>query len=429
MIGSEREFEIQKQKKPDFAGVRTFTLIALFGAIAAYLSLKVFESSYFLIAGFIALIALITASTKIVINELKNPIGITTQVSSFITFILGIMCVTGYKFEATIISIVVLIFLALKEQLHGFIRKIKTGEIYATIKFAVVSMLVLPFLPNVNYSLMDIPYLSKLIEVTKIIPISIAQQLNVFNPFQIWLMVVLISSIGFVGYVLIRIVGTEKGIGLTGLLGGIVSSTAVSIHMAVESKKEERVVLPFVLAVIIACSIMFIKLLVEVLFVNASLLKTVFIPLIAMCITGFISSLIVWRMIKHSKPRKINFKSPFAFMPAVKFGLFFAFIMIISKLGNITLGNQGIYIAAFISGLADADAITLSVATLASLGDISAMVASIAVVIGAITNTLVKGAIAYFSGAAEFRKRVLFIVLIIIFVGILAIIGMNYNLF
>jgi uncharacterized membrane protein (DUF4010 family) len=420
LIGLEREFEIQRKNRPDIAGLRTFVLMALFGAISGFLAMNVFDSNFLLIT-FAGLALLITVAYAMLSKSIKDRIlGITTEVAAFATFILGVMCVVGYSLQAVIVSIVVVIFLALKKPMHGFVKRIKLNEIYATLKFAVVTLLILPFLPNINYTPMDIPILSKIIEVAPFLSTEVAKQLNVFNPFKIWLMVVFISGISFVGYILIRIIGAGKGLGMTGLLGGLVSSTAVTSSMSLESKKTTKIIFPFVLAVIIACSTMFIRVLIEVLVVNASLLKYT-VPILIMGIAGFLGAFFVWTKIKKEPSKEVEFKSPFTLAPALKFAVFFAFILFISKAGSIFLGAKGIYIAAFVSGLADVDAITLSMATLAGAGDISAAVAAIGITIAAMTNTIVKGGIVYLFGASDFRKKTIVILGITVFLGFLSI--------
>jgi len=421
LVGLEREFEIQRKKRPDFAGLRTFILIALFGAISGAVSHQFLESYSFLIAAFSAMAALVIAAYFIMVYLFKRTGGITTEVAAIITFVLGVMCAIGYRLEAVILSIVVVMFLALKTPMHGFVKKIKTAEIYATLKFAVVTLLILPFLPNINYTPMDIPLLSKIIEVTPYLSVEVAKQLDVFNPFKIWLMVVFISGISFVGYILIRMIGAGKGLGITGLLGGLVSSTAVTSSMSLESKKTTRIILPFVLAVVIACSTMFVRILIEILVINASLLKYAVIPMITMAAVGFVSSFIVWKMIKKQETKKLEFHSPFTLAPALKFAVFFAFILFISKFGNIIFGAKGVYIVALVSGLADVDAITLSMATIAGAGDISGLVATIAITIAAIVNTIVKGSIAYIFGGMHFKKKTMLILGAIVLLGFLSI--------
>jgi uncharacterized membrane protein (DUF4010 family) len=423
LVGMQREYEIQTNQRKDFAGLRTFSLISLFGATASFISMNVLNSSIFLYVTFGSVMLLIVAAYIAMVFHFKeNEIGITTEISAILTFLMGALCLLGFALPAVIITIIMVIFLAMKKPLHRFASKIKIDEVYATIKFAVITILVLPFLPNVNYTPMNIPILSKIIEAAPFLSVEIAKQLDVFNPFKIWLMVVFISGISFIGYLLIRVVGTGKGLGLTGFLGGLVSSTAVTSSMSLESKKNSKIVYPFVFAVIIACSTMFIRVIVEILVVNSSLLRFALIPMFTMGAAGFIAALIVWKKYNKNHIKNIEFDSPFTLAPALKFALFFAFVLFIAKFGYVMFGAKGVYIAALLSGLADVDAITLSMATLALAGDLSGVVATIAIAIAAMTNTVVKAGITYMFGGNKFRKATLTIFGIVVGVGLISLI-------
>jgi uncharacterized membrane protein (DUF4010 family) len=421
LIGMQREVELQKTKKKDFAGLRTFIFMTLLGAVSGFLASNLFESKTVILVIFGCLAVLIVAAYIATVMHFKEEeIGITTEVTALMSFLLGLMAMSGYTTFALITTIVIVGFLTLKRPLHEFAGKISSDEIYATLKFAVITILILPFLPNVNYTPMDIPLISKIIESAPFLSIEIASQLDVFNPFKIWLMVVFISGISFVGYILIRALGAGKGLGLTGFLGGLVSSTAVTSSMALESKKNSKIVSPFVLAVVVACSTMFIRVMVEVLVVNSAMLKYTAIPMTAMGLAGFISAFIIWRTIRKTHVKKIEFDSPFTLIPALKFAVFFAFVLFIAKFGYIMFGAKGIYIAALLSGLADVDAITLSLATLAGTGDISMLVATMAITLAAITNTIVKGGIAYLFGGKEFKTQIMTVFGIILGLGLLS---------
>ncbi|MBU0461393.1 MAG: MgtC/SapB family protein, partial [Nanoarchaeota archaeon] len=424
LVGMEREFEIQKLNKVDFAGLRTFVLISLLGAVSAYLSTVVFGSYTFFFIAFICLTILMVASLVSLIFETKErDFTITTEIAAFLTFCLGAMCILGHMMAAVILTILVFVFLTLRKNVHEFVQKIHVDEVYATLKFAVITLLILPFLPNVNYTPMDIPVLGRIIEVAPFLSVEIAQRLDVFNPFKIWLMVVLISGISFVGYILIRTIGAGKGLGLTGFLGGLVSSTAVTSSMSVESKKLERIIYPLVLAVIVACSTMFVRVFIEILFVNAGMLKYAAVPLLVMGISGFVAAFLVWQKITKEHTKSVEFKeSPFTLGPALKFAVFFGFVLLVSKFGYILFGTKGIFIAALLAGLADVDAITLSMATLAATGDISALIATVAVTIAVATNTVVKAGITHFFGARAFSRKVMTILGIVLGLGLLSLV-------
>jgi len=400
-IGLEREFQHQREKVKDFAGFRTFILIALLGALVGYLSEEL-NSNALLIATLVAFMVLLVACYLVVSLEEKR-IGATTEMSALITFFLGILVLKGFIILSVIIAIIVAALLAYKPQMHKFARKIEAVELYSTLKFGLISLVVLPLLPNKGYTLLDIPILHEIIESIPTLALILAQ-IDVLNPFKIWLMVVFIAGISFVGYILIKTVGAKAGLGLTGFMGGLISSTAVTSSLSIESKRAKKLVNVFVFGTIIASCTMYFRVLFEVLVLNKSLLKYLIVPIGLMAVVGLGYCLYLY--LQKKKPSKntkhFEFNSPFALGPALKFGLFFGFVLYIAKLFQILFGDTGIYIASLLSGLADVDAITITMASLANTGDVTSVVAVSAITIAVCSNTVVKGGIAYLFGAKEF---------------------------
>ena len=416
LIGLQREFTQQKGKSPHFAGFRTFVLITLFGGIMGYLS-DGFDS-LFVIVGFAGIVLIMLVSY--ILNYTKGKeLSATTEISGILAYIIGVMCTAGYIKLAVILGIVIAALLTFKERFHTLARKLEKKELFAVIKFAIVSLVVLPILPNKNYSPMDIPGFGDILLGLGLKGDFLAQ-LTVFNPAHIWLMVVFVSGLSFLGYFLVKIIGSKKGYGVLGFIGGLVSSTAVTLSMAGESKRHKENYFPFVLAVILATSVTFIRIIFEVAVVNNSLLSTLFIPMIIMAIVGFIIAYFFYRKRdKNKKAKKIEFKQPFALKPAIKFGLFFAFILLISKIAQLLFGSTGIYATSILSGLADVDAITLSMSALSKSGTISNFVATTAIILAAISNTLVKAGLAFFLGGKKFGRMIVWSFLFILVVGLL----------
>ncbi|MBI5398547.1 MgtC/SapB family protein [Candidatus Woesearchaeota archaeon] len=418
IIGLEREVEQQRGKTGDFAGLRTFVFITMLGALVGYLSTTFFSSYTFIYIAFFGFTLLAIASYAMFAYVQKKA-GATTEVTAILAFIIGMMVMVGFRDFAVVVTVFIAVLLALRPELHAIAKRIEKAEIFAGLEFAVISLVILPFLPNYKYSPLDVPIIAKLVEAVPSIPVDVLSKLNVFNPYKIWLMVVFISGISFVGYILSKLIGAEKGIGMTGLLGGITSSTAVTTAFTAESKRVPALVYPFVLAVVVACSIMFFRVLFEVLVVNPALFKSVVIPILMMGITGFIAAFVIYRKQTKEHKKTVELDSPFALIPAIKFALFFVVVLVISKLGQILFGTTGIFAASFISGLADVDAITLSVANLAAAGDMTTKSAVIAIVIAVSTNTAVKGVLAYFLGAKKFGRVVATVFSIVLAVGII----------
>ena len=275
--------------------------------------------------------------------------------------------------------------------LHNFAKKIKKEELSDTLKFAVVAFIILPFLPNQGYG-----------------------PLEMFNPYIIWLMVVFISGISFAGYILMKWFG-EKGITLAGILGGLVSSTAVTTSFAERSKKEKKIYGALVLGVILANGIMFIRILIEVFVLNRELFYQMLIPLLSLALLTAIFSYFIWEKAKKVKG-KVELKSPFTIGPALKFGVFFAVILALVKVADVYLSSKGVYLVSFISGFADVDAITVSLSQLAKTS-LSLDTARNGIIVAALTNVAVKGGIAYWFGGKKFGKIVLSLFAALIVVG------------
>jgi uncharacterized membrane protein (DUF4010 family) len=221
-------------------------------------------------------------------------------------------------------------------------------------------------------------------------------------------MVVLISGISFLGYVLIKVVGPRRGVGLTGILGGLASSTAVTLSVAERSRDSEGLDRPFALAVLLAWAIMFVRVIVEVAVINPPLLLTVWAPIVGVCGVTFIYCgylYAVQPVEEHDEPQTVQ--NPFRLVPAITFGVLYAVILVASNAAQAYFGDAGVYLSSVVAGLADVDAITLSMARLNESGEVGAVPATRAIVIAAAANTVLKGGIVALTGTAGLRRAVL----------------------
>jgi uncharacterized membrane protein (DUF4010 family) len=234
---------------------------------------------------------------------------------------------------------------------------------------------------------------------------------GVLNPFQIWLLVVFVSGIGFLGYILMKLLGAERGIGLTGILGGLVSSTATTISFATRSRQASNLSALLARGVLLASSIMFPRVAVEVAVINPSLLPNVALPLGAMLITALIMVTILWRQgrkAKETDPQEaVELSNPLRISAAITFGLIFALVLVAVRAANEYFGSAGVYVASLLTGLTDVDSITLSVSELALNGELDGQVASIAIVLASIINTLAKAGMVASLGSAQLRRPLL----------------------
>jgi len=422
LLGFERGFTFKTHDESEdvFAGIRTFSLIALFGCLAAFLEKNMLPG--ILLVSFSA-IAVLTVISYFVSFYRYNDRGITTEISIFICFVIGVVVHMGHFTLATFITIIVAVMLYLKETLQNMTKRVESDDIRAVLKFALITFVVLPlFDPAFSLKLKDFEFFRLSIPDTY----TALMNIELVNPHTVWLMVVLISGIGFTGYVAIKILGSRKGTGLTGFLGGLVSSTATTMTFSKRSKEEEKLSLSFSLAIILACSVMFPRVLVEVLVINARLLPTLAVPIGMMAAGGFIVSLIIWKRTENETTEEVPLKNPFNIMPAVKFGLFYAIIVLVTKLASTFAGDSGMYIVSVISGLTDVDAITLTMSQISSQDPSKLGQATVAITLAAFSNTLMKGGLAIALGSSGLKKIVIIAFGIIILSGIggLVIVGL-----
>ncbi len=391
LIGLEREYAQYKKKGHDYAGIRTFPLIALFGALCAYFA--DLYSVWMLFAGIFLTGILIIIAYFTINKQIKHYVGATTEIAGFLTFLIGALSYYGELVLAAVLAVVITVILYARSFLHNFTKKIKPEELRDTLKFAVVAFVILPFLPNQSYG----PH-------------------GIFNPFVIWLMVVFISGISFVGYILMKWLG-ERGLTISALLGGLVSSTAVTTSFATRSVKQKTVFKALALGVILANSIMFARILVVTFVINQAVFWQVLFPIFFLLIVSLIGSFFVWK--KSAKIKgKIDLGSPFTLKPALKFGIFFAVILALVKLAEVYLSTKGVYVVSLISGFADVDAITVSLSQLAK-SSLPLLTARNGILIAALTNVAVKGGIAYWFGGKEFGRLVIGAFSVLIVFGVL----------
>ena len=395
LIGMQRQYVKQKNNELMFAGVRTFSIISLLGALSVYISQMLGISVFIVMLAGYLLFIIAAYSLE---SYLSKDIGATGEISSMVTFLIGALCALDKIAVSVFVAITLTVLLVSKKSLHTFASKIKQVEVYSTLKFAIIAFIILPLLPNKAYG----PY-------------------NVLNPYIIWLMVVLITGISFLAYILIKAFGAKRGIGITGFLGGLISSTAITTSLSSQSKKVS-LVNPFVFGIIIAGATMFIRVLIEVSILNYDLLQSLLIPIGVMGVIGFIAAAFFW--FRKEKPTKeihaCEFSSPFTMGPAVKFAILFAVILFISKAGQVLLGNNALYGISFFSGLVDIDAITVSMANLSRTGDIPMSIATTAIIIAATANTLTKAGIVYFMGSRNVSKKVMLIFGLVVLAGMAA---------
>jgi len=309
-------------------------------------------------------------------------VGITTVVAALLTFVLGATAVQGHEAVAAAAAVITAVILSLKPFLHGWL-KLEGTEIYAALKLLLMSVVILPWLPDRGYGPWD-----------------------ALNPYEIWLFVVLVAAISFAGYFAMKLAGITGGILLTGLLGGIVSSTAVTLKFARLAGKEH--LRPVLCAgILLAAAVMFPRILLEVAVANPKLLTPLSLPLGVMTLATLCAALWFWRRHRSdSATAEVSVRNPVEFLAAFQFGLVLAMIFLLGQAAIAWVGDAGIYVLAVFSGLADVDAIALSVSRMARDG-LSHQTAVNAIVLASIVNSLTKGMLALVVAGAETGLKIL----------------------
>jgi len=374
-----------------FAGSRTFPLFALYGALVS----AFFPRMLPLAVGVLVVPLTVAYAGKI---WFERDIGLTTVMAALLTAILGATAM--HSDTGTIVAIVVggtvTILLSIKDPIHEFAENIEETERLASAKFILVVLVVLPALPNRSLD-----------------------GLYGLNPRFVWLMVVFVTGLGFAAYVLAQFLEPEQSIAVTGVIGGFVSSTATTVSMAEKATQNETLYHICAFAVVIASIVMFPRALIEVAVVNPELLPSVAVPLGAMTVVGTVAAgALYWRTTSDETVEPGELSNPFRLRPALLFGVVFAVVLLVSEHAHEWFGTSGVYVTAFLSGLADVDAMTITLSKLAADGTVSTQVATTGIVIAAIANTLVKAGLAWLLGTYRLGRLVSIVLSVVVASGL-----------
>jgi uncharacterized membrane protein (DUF4010 family) len=378
LIGIDRE-RSEKSGQHIFAGVRTFPLIALVGAVSMLLYPIV--GPFLLVASFLAVTAV--ALVAYVRSSAAGEVGATTEIAAIATFLLGAIAGAGELVVAGAAGVAVAILLVGKVQIERFSRTVAAEELTAALELAVISVIVLPLLPRRGYG----PW-------------------GVFNPFEIWLVVVLVTALSFVGFIAMRLLGHQRGMAATGLVGGLVSSTAVTLSMAERSREGAALQRPAAAAVVLASTVMCLRVAVLGGVVNAGILPRLLPLVVGMGLAGAAAAWVLGhgRQAKGEHPGR-RFGNPFSLRRALTFAAIYALVKLGLRAAQEYFGDAGLYVAAALGGLADVDAPTVAFARMGPLED-GWRIPATAVAIALLANTLLKLGLAVGLGTGSFRRFV-----------------------
>lgn len=369
LIGTERgwaERGLEDGKR--IAGIRSFGLIGLLGALWALLSRD--TSVVIVVLAFVAFGGLLIVAYWLK-AQASQDIGITTEIAASIAFVLGAAAMQGHLSVTAAAAVVTTVLLGLKPKLHGWLERLQAEELNAALKLLLISVVVLPVLPDRGFGLW-----------------------HALNPYEIWWMVVLVAAISFLGYCAIKIAGTGRGIMLTAFAGGLASSTAVTLNLSRLARREPAMQRVLAAGVLAASSTMFLRMLVIANLIEPKLWNTLAWPLLLMTASGYG---IAYRQCRAAGAEReldhLPLQNPFDMKTALQFGALLAVVTLLVAAFREWFGTVGIYLVAALSGVSGVDAITLSLARLVS-EEIPGTVVAEALVLAATVNTISKTVLA-----------------------------------
>lgn len=412
LVGLERERRSRTEKQPMFGGIRTFPLIALLGSLSG-LAIGAFGAMGLAIPFICVSAFLIGAYLRVPRTPEQPALGLTSEFSAILVFFLGAvpfleaipLDFQGRTVLAGACGAVVMAALALREPLHKIAEAVSSEDLFATVRFILLAVVLLPLLPDRTWD----PY-------------------EALSPFKIGIFVVLVAAVSFVGYVAVRILGERKGIGVTAVFGGIASSTAVTFAFSNKAKAQPELSRISAFAIVIACTIMLPRLFVIIAMIHPPLVQHVWPVFASTTAVGVLGSALLYRvagkrgetvMIKreHEEP-KTKLNNPFSLKAAFKLGVAFALIRLIAAAAYDMWSDTGLYVSALLAGLSDVDALLIAVTRMFAKDQVGASVACIAIACAILTNSLIKTSFAMFIGGRRVGTLVAFVLIPTAIVGI-----------
>lgn len=379
---------LQRQRaQSDLAGIRTFALLTLFGAVSATLAGAfggwVLAAGLLAVAGAVLFGDLALLQQAAADGEAPDP-GRTTEIAALTMFGIGALLPLGHRVPAIVLGAAVALLLYWKRPLHDLVGRIGEGDVRAIMRLALIALVVLPVLPN-----------------------RAMGPSGVLNPFEIWLMVVLIVGISLGAYVAYRLLGARVGTLAAGALGGFISSTATTVSYARRSRDQGTTAAPL-LVIMVASTTVFVRVLGEIVLVAPSALATTVPPLAAaMGWMVLVSAGVYIRgRSQLDAATTIEQEAPSPLAAAIVFGLLYAVVLLAVAAAREHLGQQGLYVVAGLSGLTDMDAITLSTARLMEAGDLSEGLGWRLILVGGMANLVFKGIVVAVLGGTALAREV-----------------------
>jgi len=376
LVGLQRE-----RMDSAIAGIRTFALITLFGAVAGQLG-QVF-GGWVVAVGLVATAGLMTAGNLSRLPEGKAEPGQTTEFAALLMYGIGAWVVVGSMTQAVVLSGVVAVLLQLREPLHELAGRMGETDIKAIMQLVLIALVILPLLPDRTFG----PY-------------------GVLNPYQVWWMVVLIVGISLLGYVGYKLLGARAGTVLAGILGGVISSTATTASYARRTKQDPEISRLAALVVMIASAVVFARVLVEIAVAAHGSFLALAPPIAAMLGVAAALGLLAWLIDRRAAQEPPEPGNPAELRSALFFGAIYAAVLLAVAFARDRFGTAGLYTVAALSGLTDVDALTLSTARLVDGGRLAPGDGWRAILLAVLSNLVFKGGIVAVLGSRRMLGRV-----------------------
>jgi uncharacterized membrane protein (DUF4010 family) len=377
MIGAQRE-----ATPGDHPGLRDFLLIGLAGGVCGLLANRFLDAA--------ALLSLAAMLTVFHYEEREKRAGITTELGGVATFLLALLASSEIHLGGSIaiaVSILIALFLETKQRIQHLVRETITAqEFNATLGFVTVVLVIYPLLPAGTFG----PY-------------------AFFSPRQVWMFVILISSISYIGYFLEKFLGEEKGLVYTAILGGLASTTAATLHLARLSKERPGEMLGLMRAFLIANTTQFPRTFLIVVLVNKDLAMACALPLALMTVAGIAMAEVAAALARRAEHPaavvKAEHGNPFRIRPALQFGALFTLVVFLSKAATARAGPDAFVGTSLLGGLVDVATVIAPASDLLNGRHITVQTAEFAVLLALGSNALLKIVLAAVSGTRPFTLR------------------------
>jgi uncharacterized membrane protein (DUF4010 family) len=374
IVGLQRE-----RTESMLAGLRTFPLVTLLGAVCALVSGAV--GGWVVAAGLLGVAAATAMGNAARLGRPDADPGITTEIALLLMYGLGAYSVLGHRAVAVALGGTVAVLLHFKAELHGVVARLGDRDLRAIMQFVLLALVVLPVLPDVTLG----PY-------------------AVFNPREMWLMVVLIVGLSLAGYIALKFFGEGAGIVAGGLLGGLISSTATTVSWARRTRERPETSRAAGLVILIAGTVVYGRVLAEIAAVARPFLGVAAPPILALAAVMALAAGVLWVLSRGGEPGAPEGQAPADLKAALTFAALYVVVLLAVAWVKERAGTRGLYAVSVVSGLTDVDAITLSVARLTGSGQVEAAQGWRLIVVGLLSNLLFKGAVAATLGDRTLRR-------------------------